>query len=108
VVGSEIVARVRGAAHAMGQIGELPLQTALAVNTLLNLGAGASTVVIDPALDYLVDTQSTGGSWPSAPNYYGGPLKAVSWGPPQLTTGLCLEALARNALWERGPSPCAA
>ena len=78
------------------------------MNTLLNLGVGADAALIDRTLDYLLDTQSARRSWPSAPYYYGGPLKAVSWGPPQLTTGLCLEALARNALWERGPSPCAA
>jgi hypothetical protein len=108
VAGPEIVARVRGAGHGMGQSGETPLQTALAVNTLLNPGAGADAALIDRALDYLVDTQSAGGSWPSAPHYYGGPLKAVSWVALELTTGLCLEPLARNAVGERGPFPCAA
>jgi hypothetical protein len=78
------------------------------VNTLLNLGAGADASLTDRAMDCLLDMQSPGGSWPSAPYYYGGPLKAVSWRSLQLTTGLCLEAVARNAVGERGPLPCAA
>ncbi len=98
VVAPEIVARIRDAASATGtgQIGENPLQTALAINTLLNLGFEAETALIDPALNFLLDTQSAEGSWPTAPYYYGGPKKAVSWGSSELTTGLCLEALARS------------
>jgi len=101
---------LQGCAAARYGTGQIcaPLQTALGVNTLLNLGAGTDAALIDRALDYLLDTQSTGWNWPSAPYYYGGPLKAVSWGSPELITGLCLEALARNAVGERGPFPCAA
>ena len=97
VVGPEIVARLRGAARGSGQIGENPLQTALAANTLLNLDAEANIALVDGALQYLLETQTAEGSWPSAPYYYGGPKKAVSWGSAELTTGLCLEAFARNA-----------
>ena len=97
VVGPEIVARLRDAATGTGQVGENPLQTALAVNTLLNFGCERDDTLIDRAVNYLLETQSDGGCWPSAPYYYGGPMKAVSWGSPELTTGLCLETLARNA-----------
>jgi hypothetical protein len=97
VIVPEILARLRGAAAGTGQIGENALQTALAVNTMLNLGVEADAVLIVRALDYLLATQSAAGSWPSAPYYYGGPKKAVSWGSSELTTGLCLEALARLA-----------
>lgn len=97
VVGPEIVARLRGAARSSGQIGENPLHTALAANTLLNLGEEANIALIDGALRYLIDTQSADGNWPSAPYYYGGPKKTVSWGSAELTTGLCLEAFARHA-----------
>jgi hypothetical protein len=96
LVGPEIVARLRDAAKSSGQIGDNPLHTALAANTLLNLGAGADHTLIDRALHYLLKTQGADGNWPSAPYYYGGPKKAVSWGSPELTTGLCVEALARN------------
>jgi hypothetical protein len=108
VVVPEILARLRGAAAATGQIGENSLQTALAVNTMLNFGVEAADALIGRALDYLLDTQSADGSWPSAPYYYGGPRKAVSWGSPELTTGLCLEALSRGAQHTGGALPCAA
>lgn len=78
------------------------------MNSLLNLGVGADAALIDSALDYLRDTQSAGRSWPNALYRHGGPLKAVSWRSPKLITGLCLDALARNAFRERGPLPCAA
>jgi hypothetical protein len=78
------------------------------VNTLLNLGASADGALIDRALDYLLDVQSASESWPSVQYYYGGPLKAVSWRSPELTTGLCPEALASNAVGERELLPCAA
>ena len=71
------------------------------MNTLLNFGAGAEDALIDLALEYLLDTQSAGGSCPSTPCYYGRPSKAVSWGSPELTIGLCLEALAATPS-ERG------
>jgi hypothetical protein len=108
VVVPEILARLRCAAAGTGQIGENCLQTALAVNTMLNLGVEADSALIVRALDYLLGTQSPGGSWPSAPYYYGGPTKAVSWGSPELTTGLCLEALAGYAHQTGGVFPCAA
>ena len=78
------------------------------MNTLLNVADGSDAALIDRESDYLIDTQSAGGRWPSAPYYYGAPLKAVSWRSPKLITWLCLEALARNAVGERGPFSCAA
>ncbi len=108
VVVPEILARLRDAAAGTGQIGENALQTALAVNTMLNLGVEADDALIAGALDCLLDTQSAGGNWPSAPYYYGGPKKAVSWGSPELTTGLCLETLARSAQQAAGVFPCVA
>ncbi len=108
VVVPEILARLHEAAANSGQIGENALQSALAVNTMLNLGVEADAALVVRALDYLLETQSAGGSWPSAPYYYGGPKKAVSWGSPELTTGLCLEALARTAHQTPKVFPCVA
>ncbi len=108
VVVPEILARLRGAAAGTGQIGENCLQTALAVNTMLNLGVEANAAFIARALDYLLATQSAAGSWPSAPYYYGGPKKAVSWGSAELTTGLCLEALVRSTHQTTQRFPCVA
>ena len=94
-VGPAIVARLRAATLASGQIGDNALQTALAVNTLVDLGAGGEAAWLNGAVGYLLRTQAPDGSWPSAPYYFGGPKRAVSWGSAELTTGLCLEALAR-------------
>jgi hypothetical protein len=95
VLGPAIVARLRAATLASGQIGDNALQTALAINTLLALGACGETAWLNGAVDHLLRTQAPNGSWPSAPYYFGGPKRAVSWGSAELTTGLCLEALAR-------------
>jgi hypothetical protein len=92
----QMVARLRAAADGAGKIGENELHTAMAVNTLLNLGAGGDEPeLLAAAVAYLLATQSADGSWPSAPYYYGGPKRVVSWGSAELTTGLCLEALSR-------------
>ena len=94
-VSSLIVERLRAACDSSGQIGANALQTALAINTLLNLGVEASDL-IDNALRWLLRAQALNGSWPTAPYYYGGPnQEAVTWGSPELTTGLALEAIAR-------------
>lgn len=85
--------RLASEVHANGSVGENPMHTALALNTLCNLGIDAS--FRKSAVSHLLATQAEDGSWPSAPYYYGGPKKLVSWGSRELSTGLCLEALAR-------------
>ncbi len=96
-----VVDRLRSARTDSGQIGESALQTALAINTLVNFGATEQEAdLIDTARDFLLCAQAADGSWSSAPYYYGGPKKSVSWGSAELTTGLCLEALARTS-WAR-------
>jgi hypothetical protein len=97
-VRAEVVAKVENASDPSGRIGEHALHTAAAMNTLLNFGGGDNPGVLDRAAAHLLATQADDGGWPSAPYYYGGPsLKAMSWGSRELTTGLCLEALARIA-----------
>ncbi len=99
----EIAARIRNRSAASGQIGENALHTALAINTLLNFRRDSDADLVGRAVGYLSSTQAADGSWPSAPYYYGGPQKAVSWGSAELTTGLCLEALARCVRLHDGP-----
>jgi hypothetical protein len=88
-----ILSRLEDASCANGKIGDHVLHTALAVNSLLNLGVCPS--YFDAAVGYIAGAQGDDGSWESQPLYYGGPQLATSWGSPELTTGLCLEALAR-------------
>jgi hypothetical protein len=96
-----IIARLSEAAQASGQIGDHILHTALAANTLLNFNHRSR--LLTHAIEFLQQSQSREGSWPSAPYYYGGPQQSVSWGSAELTTGLCLEALYRSAA-EASPS----
>lgn len=90
---SEIVFRLNSKAHEDGRIGENILQTALAANTLINLGIASEQLQL--AMDYILRNQKPDGSWESCPMYYGGPQRSTSWGSAELTTGLCVEALHR-------------
>jgi hypothetical protein len=88
-----ILSRLEAACDADGRIGDHVLHTALAVNSMFNLGA--CPPYLDAAVDYITRAQAEDGSWESRPMYYGGPQLCTSWGSSELTTGLCLEALHR-------------
>jgi hypothetical protein len=90
-----ILSRITAGIGLDGRIGDHVLQTALAVNSTLNLGE--SPAYLTAAVDYIAEMQRDDGSWESHPLYYGGPRCATSWGSKELTTGLCLEALARSS-----------
>jgi hypothetical protein len=88
--------RIAAAAGPDGQIGDGPLDTALALRALIELDIG------DPARDlafaYLETTQEDDGGWPAAPLYFGGPRHhpdVPCWGSRELTAGICVGALAR-------------
>ena len=76
-----------------GSIGESVLDTALAVCTLLNFNYNKPELI--PVIEFLLNSQADNGSWAKRGYYYDGPKKIVSWGSEGLTTGICLEALAR-------------
>lgn len=89
-----ILDRLATAVRPDGGIGEHPMHAALALNTIFNMQIDAPFT--GRALAYVLDTQAADGGWPAAAYYYGGPRRSVSWGSRDLTTGLCLEALARS------------
>ncbi len=66
-----------------------PLQTALAVSSLLQLGASASAVA--PAVAFLLATQQADGSWPAEAFW----MDTTFHGAAALTTALAIEALSR-------------
>ncbi|MDB5011700.1 MAG: hypothetical protein JWR67_770 [Mucilaginibacter sp.] len=74
-----------------GSFGNSVLDSALAVCTLLNF----NLPVKKESIDFLLKEQSYNGSWKRRIFYYGGPKKTVGWGSEELTTAICLEALAR-------------
>lgn len=88
-----IIERILATARPDGQLGKSIFDTALAATTLLNLGCPG--LALDRAIDFLLQSQSAPGEWPRWLFYYGGPKLLQGWGSEELTTGFCLEALAR-------------
>ncbi len=74
------------------------LATALGLCTLASFRAPPNAVS-DRSLDRLIDAQEADGSWPRCP-FYSGPEPPVPhsvwFGSQEMTTALCLEALARS------------
>jgi hypothetical protein len=68
-------------------------EVALVTCALHNLGHSGAT--LDAGVAHLMATQDPDGSWPGFALYWGGPKHHYGWGSEALTTGLCVEALAR-------------
>jgi hypothetical protein len=75
-----------------------PAEVALAVCSLLNLNHPVAD--LEPWIALIAGTQRPDGGWPSYVLYWGGPV--YGWGSEALTTGLCVEVLARVM---KGPEP---
>lgn len=89
----EIARRIVERAHPDGRIGDNELDTALAACALLALGSHVPE--LERAIRFLTERQREGGEWRAISMYYGGPKKYFGWGSEELTTGFCVEALAR-------------
>jgi hypothetical protein len=70
-----------------------PLDTALAICTLLNFGQVTPT--LRSAISFLIKRQETDGDWARIPFYFGGPKGIYGFGSSELTTAFCIEALVR-------------
>ncbi len=81
--------RVRALRKADGSYGDA-LSTALALCTLLNLDG--SLPEMDQDFDFLLGEQSERGSWPRRALFHD---RASHYGSEELTTALCVEAVAR-------------
>lgn len=87
-----IVERIVASSQTDGKLGNDPADTALAINTLLNFNCLVPE--LNAAIAYLINTQGSNGCWQR---------KALCWvesskigfGSEELTTGFCIEALAR-------------
>ena len=87
--GPTIVERLAEVQCEDGSFG-VTLLTGVAACTLLTFAPG--TPALDAAIQNIVDSQEPDGSWPRHA-FYNGPVEY--WGSAELTTGFCLEALAR-------------
>lgn len=88
-----IIDRILAQAKPDGRLGETLADTAWAVCSLLNLGA--TPPELEGAVQYILRAQGPTGEWPRWLLYYGGPKLLLGWGSEEMTTGFCLEALAR-------------
>lgn len=96
VIREEMCERLVAAQAADGRIGDGPLDTALAVCALSDWDCRDREAAA--ACAYLESVQGQGGSWPPAAMYFAGPQldpPLPRWGSEELTTGFCVEALAR-------------
>lgn len=88
-----IIARMLATAQPDGRLGKSILDTAIGATTLLNLGFSGPE--LDRAISYILREQAAPGHWVRWLFYYGGPKLLQGWGSEEITTGFCLEALAR-------------
>lgn len=94
-----IIERIRAAARPDGRLGDTVADTAWAVCSLLNLRSYPPELTA--AIRYLLAAQQPNGEWPRWLLYFGGPKRRLGWGSEEMTTGFCLEALARYQAWHR-------
>jgi hypothetical protein len=90
-VKSTLIERIAGLRQSDGSFGD-ELLTGMAICSLLNLDAAPPD--LEGAVEFLVATQRLDGSWKRIPAY-GGPPVPTTFGSTDLTTGICVEALAR-------------
>jgi len=76
-----------------GRVGDSALETALAITTFINLNYNGEQLHL--AAFYLIDSQKETGEWPRWIYYYGDRNKTAGFGSEELTTGFCIEALAK-------------
>lgn len=88
-----VINRILNTAKPDGRLGENVLDTALAANSLMNLNYDGKE--LEMAIDFLISSQRRTGEWERWVLYWGGPKQLLGWGSEELTTGFCLEALAR-------------
>lgn len=88
-----IIDRILAKSNSDGGVGDSVTDTGLAICSLLNLNFKGDQLT--KAIRFLIESQKTTGEWERRRIYYGGPKKIVGFGSEELSTGFCLEALAR-------------
>lgn len=88
-----IISRILANSHADGSYGDSMLDTATALISLLNLNYRDDK--LHQTAIYLINAQRESGCWNRSIFFYSGANKDVGWGSEELTTGFCIEALAK-------------
>lgn len=88
-----IINRILKTAQPDGKLGTSIMDTALGAMVMLNFGYHEPE--LERTINYILKAQQPHGEWPRWIFYYGGPKRLQGWGSEEITTGFCLEALAR-------------
>lgn len=88
------IAAIVGRRDEEGSLGGHALHTSMAISSLLNFDAAEPRLLMD-GIRYLLESQSRDGSWPCAAFYID--FDEGYYGSEEVTTALCIEALARWA-----------
>lgn len=91
-----LLQKIQACINHQGAVNENPLHTALALNSLLDLGYKGPELA--SMANYLVKAQMPDGAWEKRVLYWGGPKQLTGWGSECLTTAICVEALSRFQL----------
>jgi hypothetical protein len=78
-----------------GTVRGQPLETALTLCSLLNLGRAPESFPAEPMIQFLQNSQQPDGFWKKRVVYKGGRKYIYGWGSEEMVTGFVLEALAR-------------
>ncbi|KJD32421.1 hypothetical protein PW52_15930 [Tamlana sedimentorum] len=89
----DLISKVLKHQNKDGSFSKSSLETALAISTLLNLNYMESEVFL--AAKHLISNQKQRGNWNRWTLYYSGRRKRGTFGSEEITTGYCLEALAK-------------
>jgi hypothetical protein len=88
-----IIDRISSQLCSNGSIRNNPLDTALAICSVLNFKSFSPIYI--QSIQYLIEQQQETGSWAKRIVYTGGPKLIMGWGSEEMTTSFCLEALNR-------------
>lgn len=88
-----VIERIFNTLSAEGQLGKSIFDTAIGVTSLINFGVKPQE--LHRPIRFLIDNQGSHGEWPRWLFFYSSPKKEFGWGSEELTTALCIEAIAR-------------
>lgn len=92
-VSAPIIERILATMSAEGQLGKSVFDTAIGVTALINFGMDPQD--LHKPINFLINKQEPHGEWPRWLFFYINPQRHHGWGSEELTTALCVEALAK-------------
>ncbi len=92
-VAAPIIERILATLSVEGQLGKSIFDTAIGITTLINFGVKPQELY--QSINFLISKQEAHGEWPRWLFFYINPQRPHGWGSEELTTAICVEALAK-------------